>query len=81
MAIKEIYEEVEKDKKNKVKGKEEYSMPLNEFIDEHKKLIKILREGKREELLAEADNQEEELEECLEDHGMSTEEDSDEDDE
>jgi nucleoside-triphosphatase THEP1 len=37
-------------------------MPLDEFIEEHKKLIKVLREGSREELLSEAKEQEEELE-------------------
>jgi uncharacterized protein YqeY len=69
--------ETENEKKNKVKEKEVYTMPLEEFIDEHKDLIKILREGSREELLAEADEQESELEECLKEHGMPDEEDDD----
>ena len=70
MALKEVYKEAEKEKENMVKEDTEYSMPLDEFIEEHKKLIKILREGSREELLAEAESQEEELEECLKEHGM-----------
>ncbi len=71
MALKDIYKKIENNKKNEVKGKEMYSMPLDEYIEEHKCLIKTLREGSREELLAEAEKQEEELEECLEEHGMS----------
>lgn len=71
MALKNLYKEVEKNKKNRIKDSEIYTMPVSEFIDEHKSLIKILREGSREELLAEANKQEEELEECLEEHGIS----------
>lgn len=67
MAIKDLYNEA---KANKVDDKM-YSMPLDDYIEEHKKLIKILREGSREELLAEAEDQEDELEECLKEHGMS----------
>jgi aspartate aminotransferase-like enzyme len=70
-SLKKVYSNVEKDKKNQVGNKDVYTMPLQEFIDEHKDLIKILREGSREELLAEAEEQEEELEECLKEHGMS----------
>jgi hypothetical protein len=70
MAIKDLYKEVENEKMNKVRESEIYSMPLDEFIEEHKCLIKTLREGSREELLAEAEKQEEELEECLKEHGM-----------
>lgn len=77
MALKDVYKEVESEKKNKVKGPASYSMPLDEFIEEHKRLIKILREGSREELLAEAKKQEEELEECLEEHGMDEENEED----
>jgi len=65
--INEVYKESQV---NKVKDSEIYSMPLNDFIKEHKKLIGILREGSREELLAEAKEQESELEECLEEHGI-----------
>lgn len=70
MALNDVYKEVESDKKNKVSDPNSYSMPLEEFIDEHKRLIKILKEGSREELLAEAKKQEDELEECMEEHGM-----------
>ena len=77
MALKNLYDETENEKKNKVKEKEVYTMPLEEFIDEHRDLIKILREGSREELLAEAEEQEDELEECLKEHGLSEEEDDD----
>ena len=71
MAIKDVYNEVESEKKNQIKESEMYSMPLSEYIEEHQCLIKTLREGSREELLAEAEEQEEELEECLKEHGMS----------
>lgn len=71
MPIKDLYKEVESEKKNKVKDSKMYYMPLADFIEEHKCLIKTLREGSREELLAEAEEQEEELEECLKEHGMS----------
>lgn len=66
MALNTIYKEVEKEKKNKPK-KTSVSMDLDDFIEEHKCLIKVLREGSREELLTEAKKQEEELEEYLED--------------
>lgn len=62
MLIKDIYKEVENEKKNKPKSKV-VTMEIEEFCKEHKNLIKILRTGSREELLAEADKQEEELEE------------------
>lgn len=62
MAIKDLYKEVEEEKKNKVKPKV-VTMGIKEFCEEHKELIKVLREGSREELLAMADKQEEELEE------------------
>lgn len=78
MALKNLYNEVENEKKNMVKEDQMYSMPLDEFIEEHKKLIEILREGSREELLAEAESQEDELEECLKEHGMSEGEDNEE---
>jgi len=71
MAIKDIYKEIENDKSNTPKGKKKVEMDVEEFIDEHKELIKVLREGSREELLAMAEEQEEELEECLKEHGMS----------
>ena len=77
MALKDTYKEVEDEKKNKVKEDEVYTMSLDDFISEHKKLIKILRGGVRADLLAEAKSQEEELKECLEEHGMDNEEDDD----
>lgn len=61
--INEIYEEIEHDKSNRPKGKKEIKMEYKDFCEEHKRLIKVLREGSREELLAEAEKQEEELEE------------------
>lgn len=64
MKLSKLYKEAEEEKKNKPKDTK-IEMEREEFIDEHKKLIKILREGSREELLAEADRQEEELEECI----------------
>ena len=57
--ISEVYNETQQ---NKVKDSKTYSMPMDEFVNEHTRLIKILREGSREELLAEAESQEEELE-------------------
>lgn len=77
MALKDTYKEVEDEKKNKVKEDEVYTMSLDEFVSEHKKLIKVLREGTRAELIAEAKRQEEELKECLEEHEMDNEEDYD----
>lgn len=70
MSIKQVYNQVEQDKMNAVKGKPSISIDLQEYIDEHKELIKVLREGSREELLAEAEDKEEELEQCLADHGL-----------
>jgi len=72
MSIKKIYSEVESEKKNKIKEKMAY-MSLEEFIKEHKNLIEVLKEGSREELLAEAEKQEDELEKCLKKHGIEEE--------
>ena len=69
MSLTKIYSEIEKEKKNSVKSKT-VSMDLNDYIEEHNNLIEVLREGSREELLAEAEKQEDELEECLKEHGM-----------
>ena len=44
-------------------SEEEDEMTPEEFINEHERLIKILRSGTKEEQLAEADKQEKELEE------------------
>lgn len=61
--LNEVYKEVENKKENTPKGKKKITMGYDEFCEEHKRLIEILREGSREELLAEAEKQEEELEE------------------
>lgn len=58
MALKNIYDDSQK---NKIKSKDMTSMPFDDFVEEHFCLIKILREGSREELLAEAKKQLEEL--------------------
>lgn len=60
--LKDTYKKIEDTKANTPKSKD-VTMPIEEFCKEHKNLIKILREGSREELLAEAEKQEEELEE------------------
>lgn len=71
MAIKDLYNEAKSESSNKVKSTDMYEMPLQEFIDEHMELIKTLREGSREELLAEAKDQEDELKECLKEHNLT----------
>lgn len=70
--IKEVYKEVEKEKDNEVEDNK-VTMKLCDFVKEHQKLPKILREGTREELLAEANEQEEELEKELKSRGLSEE--------
>lgn len=70
MSIKNIYNQVENDKKNQVNDSNVVTMDLQEYLDEHKELVKTLREGSREELLAEAEKQEEEMEECMKEHGI-----------
>lgn len=70
MSIKNLYNELENNKKNKIKDSNVVTMDLQEYLDEHKDLVKILREGSREELLAEAEEQEEEMEECMKEHGI-----------
>lgn len=60
--LKDIYKKVEEGKGKDVKSKN-VTISIEEFCKEHKNLIKILKEGSREELLAEAEKQEEELEE------------------
>ena len=60
--IKEVYKEVEKEKENKVDDTK-ISMDMDDFIDEHKNLIKVLRSGDKKLLEAEARKQEEELKE------------------
>lgn len=68
--INEIYKEVETEKEKEPKGKKKVSMDWEEFADEHLCLIKTLREGSREELLAEAKEQEDELKEKCKEYGV-----------
>ena len=67
MALKNIYDDSQK---NKIKSKDMASMPFDDFVEEHLCLIKILREGSREELLAEAKEQEDELKEKCKEMGV-----------
>lgn len=60
MAIKDIYKEVENEKKNEVKDSV-IKMDREDFISEHKNLIKILRSGDKKAQEAEAVKQEKEL--------------------
>lgn len=46
----------------KIKVKKDVYMSLDDFVKEHKELIRILKEGSRDELLKEAKKQSEELE-------------------
>jgi len=72
MSIKKIYNQIEEDKQNQVQDDSmEIKMPIDEFVQEHEDLIEILREGSREELLAEADKQEQELEEKKKEYGIT----------
>jgi hypothetical protein len=64
MALNKLYQEAEEEKENEVED-DSIKMERDEFISEHKRLIKILRKGDRKELDAEADSQQEELDECL----------------
>jgi hypothetical protein len=73
MALKDTYNEAQK---NKVKDKV-VKMTLDDFIEEHVKLVKILKEGSREELLAEAKEQKKELCEYLKEFGIEDEEEDD----
>ena len=65
MAIKDLYKQVESEKKNKVKDDEVYSMAKKDAIAEHKNLVKVLRGGDKKALEAEAVKQEAELEEMM----------------
>jgi len=47
-------------------GKITVSIPINDFIDEHKSIVKILNEGVPEKIIAEAENQRKELKEIIE---------------
>ncbi len=60
--IKEVYNEVEKEKENEVDD-DTISMSTDDFIKEHKNLIKVLRSGDKKLLESEAKKQEKELKE------------------
>ena len=60
--IKDVYKEVEDKKENEV-AEPMITMAKDDFIEEHKNLIKILRAGDKKALLAEAKKQEAELKE------------------
>lgn len=66
MAIKDLYKQVEAEKKNKVKDKDDtYSMSRKDAISEHKNLVKVLRSGDKKAQEAEAVKQEKELAEMI----------------
>jgi hypothetical protein len=60
--MKDLYKEVEKEKKNKVKDCSKVVMSKEDYISEHKNLIKVLRSGDKKALEAEAVKQEKEME-------------------
>ena len=62
MAIKDLYKEVENKKENEVKDNV-VTMSQDDFIEEHKNLIKVLRSGDKKAQEAEAMKQEKELQE------------------
>jgi hypothetical protein len=61
MAIKDLYRDVEKKKENEVEDDDIVTMSTEEFCDEHRNLIKVLRSGDKKMLEAEAKKQEAEL--------------------
>ena len=71
-------QEIENEKKNEVKSSPKVSMSREEFISEHKNLIKVLRSGDKKAQEAEAAKQEAEL---AEEMGEEMEDEDDEDDE
>ena len=77
--LKEIFRKVEDEKKNEVKPSG-ITMSREDFISEHKNLVKILRSGDKKAQEAEAAKQEKELlEETGEDTEQENEEEEDED--
>jgi hypothetical protein len=62
--IKEVYKEVEEENENEVED-DSVTMSREEFISEHKNLIKVLRSGDKKKQEEEAQRQEEELNEEL----------------
>jgi len=75
--LKEVYKKVEEEKKNKVKSSN-ISMSREDFISEHKNLIKVLRSGDKKAQEAEAAKQEKEL---MEETGETEQEDEEDEDE
>lgn len=59
--LKEVYKKVEEEKRNEVKPSN-ISMSREDYISEHKNLIKVLRSGDSKALEAEAIKQEKEME-------------------
>jgi len=72
--LKEIFRKVEDEKKNEVKSSS-ITMSREDFISEHKTLIKVLRSGDKKAQEAEAAKQEKEL---LEETGEGTEQEDEE---
>jgi hypothetical protein len=58
--LNDVYKKVEEEKKNEIKSSK-ISMSREEFISEHKNLIKVLRSGDKKAQEAEAARQEAEL--------------------
>lgn len=80
MAIKDVYDQVEKDKENKVKDSS-ISMSREDFISEHTNLIKVLRSGDKKAQEAEAAKQEKELADEIGDVSEDEDDDDEEEDE
>ena len=72
--LKEVYKKVEEEKKNEVKSSS-ITISREDFISEHKRLIKVLRSGDKKAQEAEAAKQEKEL---LEETGESAEQEDEE---
>lgn len=75
--LKDVYKKVEEEKKNEVKSSN-ISMSREDFISEHKNLIKVLRSGDKKAQEAEAAKQEKEL---MEETGETEQEDEEDEDE
>jgi hypothetical protein len=60
MSIKKIYKEVEEEKENEVED-DSITMDKEEYLSEHRNLIKVLRSGDKKLQEAEAKKQEEEI--------------------
>jgi len=71
MPIKDLYTSVQKDKQSQPGKPKMFTMPLMEYLAEHKELLRVLKSGSKQELMTEATDQEKELNQCLKDHGMT----------